>query len=94
MFTIDQTAKLWFSDEGTRCFANYTGHGGSVNSISIWPESIKSYGTNSQLTVLTASGDRTAHIWRVNLEEIRTRMPSFDKGKATNSSENPELGNS
>lgn len=41
---------------------NYTGHSGSVNSITFHPDST-SYNTD-QLTVLTASGDKTAHIWK------------------------------
>uniref|UniRef100_A0A914CYR5 WD repeat-containing protein 37 n=1 Tax=Acrobeloides nanus TaxID=290746 RepID=A0A914CYR5_9BILA len=59
--SADQTAKIWSADSG-QCLLNYTGHSGSVNSITFHPDSTN-YNTD-QLTVLTASGDKTAHIWK------------------------------
>ncbi len=52
--SADKTARVWGIDSG-KCLISYTGHGGSVNSISFHP---------SQDIALTASGDGTAHVWK------------------------------
>jgi WD40 repeat protein len=74
----DQTVKIWLSGSGAQPLASYSGHAGSVNSVAIRPEgaagaysSAGMYG--SQLTMLTCSGDRTAHIWRLNIDQISER---------------------
>lgn len=70
--SADQTAKIWLADQSSQPIANYSGHSGSVNSISIHPNDFLGYSGayDSNLTLLTCSGDRTAHIWRINLEQI------------------------
>lgn len=54
--SADKTARIWGIDSG-KCLLNYTGHAGSVNSISFHP---------SQDIALTASGDGTAHVWKAS----------------------------
>jgi WD40 repeat protein len=65
--SADQTAKIWNADTG-RCLLSYTGHGGSVNSVAIYPEN-----NADELIVLTASGDRSAHLWKTN--HLSTGIP-------------------
>lgn len=55
--SADHTARIWGAESGL-CLLQYVGHGGSVNSIRFHP---------LQELVVTASGDSTAHIWRVNV---------------------------
>lgn len=62
---LDQTAKIWNADTG-RCLLSYTGHSGSVNSVAIYPEN-----NADELIVLTASGDRSAHLWKTNRNYYR-----------------------
>lgn len=57
----DQTCLLWSLDSGS-CIAQYAGHTGSVNGVAFAPSA-----TDTELTLATASGDRTAHIWKYNL---------------------------
>lgn len=59
---IDHTAKVWLSEDA-RCLANYVGHTGSVNSVSIR----NSFDNFNQIMVLTTSGDRQSHIWKTSL---------------------------
>lgn len=70
--SADQTSKIWLAEQPAQPVATYSGHSGSVNSVAIRAEGSSAYSAvyGSQLTILTCSGDRTAHIWRVNLEQI------------------------
>lgn len=56
--SADQTAKIWNADNG-QCLLNYTGHNGSVNSIALSSDK-----TTDEILVLTASGDKTVHLWK------------------------------
>jgi len=56
--SADQTAKIWNADNG-QCLLNYTGHNGSVNSITLSTDK-----NTDEILVLTASGDKTAHLWK------------------------------
>ena len=62
----DHTARIW-SIQSQQCVLQYLGHQGSVNSIRFHPE---------RELALTASGDRTAHIWgaHVTLPESNKRI--------------------
>ncbi|KAI6187701.1 WD repeat-containing protein 37 [Aphelenchoides besseyi] len=60
--SADQTSRI-FSTTGD-CFLHYTGHNGAVNSIALRPDS----STNDQFFALTASGDRSVHLWRGSLD--------------------------
>lgn len=42
------------------CLAQYTGHVGSVNGVAFGPSTTDS----NEFMLATASGDRTAHIWK------------------------------
>ncbi|KAI1717102.1 WD repeat-containing protein 37 [Ditylenchus destructor] len=59
--SADQTARIWSADDG-KCLMIYNGHNGSVNSIAI-----RANQDGPNLTVLTTSGDRSAHIWKANI---------------------------
>lgn len=50
---------LWSLDTGS-CLAQYTGHVGSVNGVAFGPLTTDS----TEFVLATASGDRTAHIWK------------------------------
>ncbi|KAG1652951.1 WD repeat-containing protein 37 [Nymphon striatum] len=75
------SARIWDSESGN-CLIRYLGHSGSVNSIKFHP---------IQDLVLTASGDQTAHIWRVstNPNELNRAISSEDE---LESSEKEEFG--
>lgn len=53
--SADHTARIWCIESGVT-MQQYVGHQGSVNSIRFHP---------NQDLALTASGDRTAHIWKM-----------------------------
>ncbi|KAH7716959.1 WD-repeat protein 37 [Aphelenchoides avenae] len=72
--SADQTAKLWSADTG-QCLLSYTGHSGSVNSIAIHPEC----SSTDQITVLTAGGDRTAHVWKTVLQSGGSSEDDLDE---------------
>ncbi|EFO25027.1 WD-repeat protein 37 [Loa loa] len=57
--SADQTCLLWSLDAGS-CLAQYTGHVGSVNGVAFGPSTTDS----TEFMLATASGDRTAHIWK------------------------------
>jgi len=63
--SADQTVKIWQADDGDSVLVNYSGHSGSVNSISPHPDS-----NSKLLTMLTTSGDKTAHIFKVHVDEL------------------------
>ncbi|CEF66304.1 WD40 repeat and WD40/YVTN repeat-like-containing domain and WD40-repeat-containing domain and G-protein beta WD-40 repeat-containing protein [Strongyloides ratti] len=71
--SADKTAILWYS-EGGSSFGRYTGHNGSINSIR-FNDNISS---SEYITVLTASGDRTAHIWKSKIN-IGSKGPTSDE---------------
>lgn len=48
------------------CLAQYTGHMGSVNGVSFGPAT----SDPAEFTLATASGDRTAHIWKFTISGI------------------------
>ncbi|VDK87492.1 unnamed protein product [Litomosoides sigmodontis] len=56
--SADQTCLLWSLDAGS-CLAQYTGHVGSVNGVAFGPST-----DSTEVMLATASGDRTAHIWK------------------------------
>ncbi|KAM3715902.1 WD repeat-containing protein [Dirofilaria immitis] len=58
--SADQTCLLWSLDTGS-CLAQYTGHVGSVNGVAFGPSTTDS----TEFMLATASGDRTAHIWKI-----------------------------
>lgn len=60
--SADQTCLLWSLDTDS-CLAQYTGHGGSVNGVAFGPSKMDP----SEITLATASGDRTAHIWKFTI---------------------------
>lgn len=49
-----------FDPDSGQCLAQYTGHNGAVNSVALKPD----LSTNDQFFALSASGDRTVHLWR------------------------------
>ncbi|CAG0887570.1 unnamed protein product [Cyprideis torosa] len=59
----DMRAVIWDVEIG-RILAQYTGHSGSVNSIRFMP------GGGGEV-LLTGSGDRTAHLWKLPAEHQR-----------------------
>ncbi|CAD5220703.1 unnamed protein product [Bursaphelenchus xylophilus] len=59
--SADQSARIFCPDSG-ECLFQYDGHNGAVNSISLMPD----ISTNDQFFVLTASGDRTVHLWKTS----------------------------
>lgn len=65
--SADHTAKVWLSEDA-RCLANYVGHTGSVNSVSIR----NSFDNFNQIMVLTTSGDRQSHIWKTSLAQLNS----------------------
>lgn len=74
--SADQTARIWCM-ETAHCALQYTGHTGSVNSISFNPKSA----TLSDLLVVTASGDQSAHVWKAhNLVAGLTMGPGGPQG--------------
>ncbi|KAF1762315.1 hypothetical protein GCK72_010577 [Caenorhabditis remanei] len=66
--SADQTARVWSLESGT-CLATYLGHTGSVNCVAILTncavDTTEGSGTAAGLLLATASGDESAHIWRV-----------------------------
>ncbi|XP_064613424.1 WD repeat-containing protein 37-like [Liolophura sinensis] len=71
--SADHSARLWCVETGL-CLLQYLGHSGSVNSIRFHP---------SQDLVVTASGDKTAHIWKaqVTLPTNPEAMKSHSSGE-------------
>ncbi|KAI6192463.1 WD repeat-containing protein 37 [Aphelenchoides fujianensis] len=69
--SADQTARIFCPSSGD-CFLHYQGHNGAVNSIALRAES----STNDQFVALTASGDRTVHLWRGSLADSNSGMPN------------------
>lgn len=69
--SADHTACIWNIESG-RPLLQYTGHGGSVNSIKFHPQ---------RDLILTGSGDGTAHIWQaaVNLETNKCALTKSEK---------------
>ncbi|KAK6739746.1 hypothetical protein RB195_008315 [Necator americanus] len=61
--SADQTARIWSLNTGA-CLYTYIGHTGSVNCVAFAPQPESSSG---ELTVATASGDESAHIWKVSI---------------------------
>ncbi|RCN51548.1 WD domain, G-beta repeat protein [Ancylostoma caninum] len=59
--SADQTARIWSLNSGA-CLYTYVGHTGSVNCVAFAPQSESPTG---EMTVATASGDESAHIWKV-----------------------------
>ncbi|EYC25759.1 hypothetical protein Y032_0011g1370 [Ancylostoma ceylanicum] len=59
--SADQTARIWSLNSGA-CLYTYVGHTGSVNCVAFAPQSDSPSG---EMTVATASGDESAHIWKV-----------------------------
>ncbi|KIH48498.1 WD domain, G-beta repeat protein, partial [Ancylostoma duodenale] len=59
--SADQTARIWSLNSGA-CLYTYVGHTGSVNCVAFAPQSESPSG---EMTVATASGDESAHIWKV-----------------------------
>lgn len=76
--SADQTCLLWSLDVGS-CLAQYTGHVGSVNGVAFGPSTTDS----NEFMLATASGDRTAHIWKAIIPG-NTQLPAL-------SSEDDEL---
>lgn len=68
--SADRTACIWGIESG-KCLLQYTGHGGSVNSLKFHP--------NRDL-VLTASGDMTTQIWQA---AVNWDSPSTRKGHSS-----------
>ncbi|CAG9535280.1 unnamed protein product [Cercopithifilaria johnstoni] len=69
--SADQTCLLWSLDGGS-CLAQYTGHVGSVNGVAFGPSTIDS----PEIMLATASGDRTAHIWKTVIPG-NTQLPAM-----------------
>uniref|UniRef100_A0A915J127 WD repeat-containing protein 37 n=1 Tax=Romanomermis culicivorax TaxID=13658 RepID=A0A915J127_ROMCU len=63
--SADQTARIWNIETGV-CLMQYTGHCGSVNSLAFNRTENVLAGTTGLLAV-TASGDQSAHVWKVLL---------------------------
>lgn len=57
--SLDQSARIFDAKTGN-CLLQLCHENGAVNSISIRPDS------SGQFNVLTASGDRKLHLWRMN----------------------------
>ena len=64
-----------------KCFAVYTGHGGSVNSIRIRPGAP---GPNGSITACSAGGDGEVHIWHATLpntyEQLTQQQQARENG--------------
>lgn len=78
----DQSAKVW-SLESATCIGTYLGHSGSVNCVAIGAEENE---TGGSLLVASASGDESAHLWRMPVngqptseEEDDEKDPEDDK---------------
>ena len=72
---LDHTARIWCIESGVT-MQQYVGHQGSVNSIRFHP---------NQDLALTASGDRTAHIWKMQFTlpshlEVMVSENDFESG--------------
>ncbi|VDK61772.1 unnamed protein product [Gongylonema pulchrum] len=68
--SADQTCLLWSVDTGS-CLAQYLGHMGSVNGAAFGPTVTAAAATDpAERTIATASGDRTAHIWKFTIPGI------------------------
>lgn len=76
--SADHTARLWDVESGG-CLLQYSGHGGSVNSVRFHP---------SQHLMLSSSGDRTAHIWRAS---PLSNVAVFELAKAHSSEDEVEF---
>ena len=57
--SADKTARVWGVDSG-KLLTLYAGHTGSVNGVSFNP---------SQDLCLSCSGDGTAHVWQVGIDD-------------------------
>lgn len=75
--SADHTARL-FSIETGACLLTYAGHHGSVNAVRFHP---------TQDLVLTASGDRTAHVWRAQFTQQSTQNPDTLKSHSSGEDE-------
>ncbi|GMT19069.1 hypothetical protein PFISCL1PPCAC_10366, partial [Pristionchus fissidentatus] len=57
--SADQTCRVWSIDDG-ECSHIYTGHTGSVNCVSLSPAE-----GSTDLSIASASGDETVHVWKI-----------------------------
>ncbi|CAI4227880.1 unnamed protein product [Auanema sp. JU1783] len=72
--SADQTSSIWSLENG-KCLGTYVGHSGSVNCVAFSPNTDNS---NNETTVVTASGDESAHIWKASLNHFNAS--SDDEG--------------
>ncbi|VDO98704.1 unnamed protein product [Soboliphyme baturini] len=87
--STDQTAKIWSIDTGL-CICKYVGHSGSVNCCRFHP----SLYNNTELLVVTASGDQSAHIWKTPSLQLSAPVQSQLLSPAPHHSSEDEVENS
>ncbi|KAL3078273.1 hypothetical protein niasHS_012160 [Heterodera schachtii] len=89
--SADQTSKIWFADHGSHPLVSYSGHKGSINSVAIRPETSRVFSSiyGKHLTLLTCGGDRSAHIWNVNLDELLERRKDKENEEPTQQISHP-----
>ncbi|KAL3076904.1 hypothetical protein niasHT_039684 [Heterodera trifolii] len=83
--SADQTSKIWFADHGSHPLVSYSGHKGSINSVAIRSEISRVFSAiyGKHLTLLTCGGDRSAHIWNVNLDQLLERRKDKENEEPT-----------
>ncbi|KAK6051464.1 WD domain, G-beta repeat protein [Cooperia oncophora] len=64
LYEVRSTARIWSLNSGA-CLYAYTGHSGSVNCVAFAP--LPESQSGGELTIATASGDESAHIWKVTI---------------------------
>ncbi|XP_055334538.1 WD repeat-containing protein 37-like [Paramacrobiotus metropolitanus] len=82
--SADRTACIWNAKSG-HCLMQYQGHDGSVNSIRFQPVRVSA---GDSLLVLTASGDQTAHVWKITSAQLAESSRESDEEKTTDT-DNP-----
>ncbi|OQV21512.1 WD repeat-containing protein 37 [Hypsibius exemplaris] len=82
--SADRTACVWNVRSG-HCLMQYQGHDGAVNSLRFMPNRVS---PGDSVLCLTASGDQTAHIWKINSAQLASK----DAGNAGAAGEDGDRG--
>jgi len=83
--SADKTVRVWGVDSA-RVLASYVGHSGSVNAVSFHP--------GQDLLALSASGDGTAHVWKIATLPDALAGGSSEESAAESSEEDGRGANS
>lgn len=84
--SADRTACIWNAKTGHNVM-QYQGHDGSVNSVRFQPVRVS---LGDSILVLTASGDQTAHVWKVNPAQLAESRES-DEERTADGDNHPSL---